>query len=331
MPPTRHHLSCSALWRPRCDPSLSSWLRPIGSRMWTPTIRSADVFPTCCGRRGSRFSPAWRPTRSPDWRRLSPGCSRRMADSVRALLGRQIGGLPVKCRQLLEVASVAGVEFEIEVLAEAVGTDFGETVARIDQVITAHVVQGRGPGRCAFAHGLFRDAVYEALGEARRATLHERAGEGLERFRDRGRRVDPAELAHHFVAASRWGNGRRRPSTPARLATRRFARSPMRTRCAITSGCWRWSTACRAAMMRAGRHCWAWLMPPPRAEIATCRAECASTRCGCGGHDLCGRRPRTWHDIRRCVAAVRYGTPLRSGFVRLSLPAVPLLVVHRRA
>ena len=51
-----------------------------------------------------------------------------------------------------------------------------------------------------FAHELLRRALYDGLTRARRAALHLRVGEALERTGDRsGRRL--ADLAHHFAAA----------------------------------------------------------------------------------------------------------------------------------
>lgn len=225
---------------------------------------------------------------------LRPAGTTLVPESVRALLGRQVDGLPVECRQVLEVASVVGIEFEIEVLAEAAGIDLGETVARIDQVITAHVVQGRRPGRCAFAHGLFRDAVYEALGEARRAALHQRAGEALERLRDRGRRVEPTELAHHFVVASALGHWEKAAIYSGQAGDQAIRSLAYEDAVCHYERMLEMVDRMPATRVLAGKHCWVSLMPPPRAEIAPCRAECASTLCSWGGradHRHCSLEP----------------------------------------
>ena len=68
----------------------------------------------------------------------------------------------------------------------------------LDAALAAHLIReepGR-PGRFAFAHALVREAIYDQLPAARRALLHGRVAEALERAGG-----DDAELAHHFLLA----------------------------------------------------------------------------------------------------------------------------------
>ncbi|WP_205413267.1 BTAD domain-containing putative transcriptional regulator [Amycolatopsis ruanii] len=54
-----------------------------------------------------------------------------------------------------------------------------------------------GAGRFRFAHALVRDTIYQDLSQSRRARLHARIGETIERLRP----GDVAALAHHFLLA----------------------------------------------------------------------------------------------------------------------------------
>jgi tetratricopeptide (TPR) repeat protein len=56
-------------------------------------------------------------------------------------------------------------------------------------------------GRCSFTHSLIRQTLYDGLTETRRARLHLRVGEALERLETGGGEPPLAELAHHFFLA----------------------------------------------------------------------------------------------------------------------------------
>jgi tetratricopeptide (TPR) repeat protein len=99
-----------------------------------------------------------------------------------------------------------GVEFGVEVVCETTAFDENALLKVLDEAEGARLVRDAGRGRFAFSHPLIRETAYRELGLARRVRLHEEVAKALERFGDRGGRVDAAELAHHFRKASAGGN-----------------------------------------------------------------------------------------------------------------------------
>jgi len=119
---------------------------------------------------------------------------------VDALLRQSIARLPDDCRQLLQVAAVAGQDWHLDFL-EAI-TQVGRTrmLDLLDEAVASGIVIRAGGGY-GFAHGLVRDSVYHSLSTARRAELHGRIALVLEQ-RSGGQSGKPVpQLAYHFIEA----------------------------------------------------------------------------------------------------------------------------------
>src|SRR5262245_21087483 len=129
-------------------------------------------------------------------------------DSLRNLIEWQRERLDVADRRVLEVASVAGVDFS----SAAVAAGMDATVEEVEARCTALARRGqfvsvRGSGECpdgtlttsyAFVHALFQHVTYESLPAAQRAPVHHRIGVWHETTY--GSRVGEiaAQLAVHF-------------------------------------------------------------------------------------------------------------------------------------
>ena len=102
--------------------------------------------------------------------------------------------------ELLELAATAGPEFALEVLRAAAGADVGELLAALDEAVHSGMIEELPSVGLAyrFTHELVRRALYDALTAARRAELHLRVGEALERAGG----PPAADLAHHFTVAA---------------------------------------------------------------------------------------------------------------------------------
>src|SRR5262245_39086809 len=131
-----------------------------------------------------------------------------VAESLRQMIDKQLGRLTLEERRLLEVASVAGVEFstaavaaELEEKGERI-EEWSEGLAKREQFIRARGTEtgadGTIRGRYGFRHALYQQVLYERLAPVRRVRLHRRLGEWEESAY--GARVDEhaAELTVQF-------------------------------------------------------------------------------------------------------------------------------------
>jgi hypothetical protein len=121
---------------------------------------------------------------------------------VREVLATRLARLPEPVAAVLRVASVLGVSFDLHVLVGIVDEPAARVAEVLDQAVAAGILEepGQPVGRFRFTHVLVRDALYEGLGWARRAGLHQRAGHVLEALLEEG--GEAASVAHHFAAAA---------------------------------------------------------------------------------------------------------------------------------
>src|SRR3954454_2136120 len=131
-------------------------------------------------------------------------------ESVREVVSERLTRLAPGTSELLELAATAGSEFELDVLRRAGGVDDAELLARLDEAVRSGIVEELRARTLAyrFAHELVRRALYDRLSGVRRAELHLRVAEALERSAPSGGRA-LADLAHHFAAAAPLGGARR--------------------------------------------------------------------------------------------------------------------------
>jgi tetratricopeptide (TPR) repeat protein len=130
-------------------------------------------------------------------------------EGVREVVRQRLSRLPPDTRDLLDLAAVAGTEFELEILRRAASVMPGyaadlsafevlepaERSGMIEEIPSRNLAY-------RFTHELVRRALYDRLSGPRRAELHLRVGEALEAVH----RSPPVrvltDLAHHFGAAA---------------------------------------------------------------------------------------------------------------------------------
>src|SRR3954463_7958344 len=131
-------------------------------------------------------------------------------ESVREVVSGRLARLAPGTGELLELAATAGGEFELDVLRRAGGVDDAELLAHLDEAVRSGVIEELRSRTLAyrFAHELVPRALYDRLSGVRRAELHLRVGEALERAAPSSGRA-LADLAHHFAASAPLGGARR--------------------------------------------------------------------------------------------------------------------------
>jgi DNA-binding CsgD family transcriptional regulator/tetratricopeptide (TPR) repeat protein len=131
-------------------------------------------------------------------------------DSVREVVSQRLARLPPQTTEVLELAAVAGPEFDLEPIRQAAGLSEADLVGALDQAVGSGMIEELPSRRLAFrfTHELVRRALYDRLSRLRRAELHLRVGEALERAgRVSGRSL--VDLAHHFAVAAQLGGAER--------------------------------------------------------------------------------------------------------------------------
>jgi len=123
--------------------------------------------------------------------------------SIQSLLTTRVDRLPPQDRVLLQAAAVIGRRFDPHLLA-AVAHDVGDVEARLNAMRELDLVHPEGnAGDYSFKHALVRDALFQSLLTERRAALHLKIAEEIER-RSGNRLTEVVEtLAYHYSQADR--------------------------------------------------------------------------------------------------------------------------------
>src|SRR4051812_43856507 len=127
-------------------------------------------------------------------------------ESVREVVSRRLPRLEPATAELLELAAVAGPEFEVELLRAAAAPAGPEFLAALEEAVSFGILEELPSRRLAyrFTHELVRRALYDRLSGLQRAELHLRVGSALEGTAEESGRV-LADLAHHFAHAAPYG------------------------------------------------------------------------------------------------------------------------------
>ncbi len=124
-------------------------------------------------------------------------------EGVREVVSQRLARLSAGTTSLLELAAVAGPEFDLAVTADA-GLADADLHAALEQAVAHGMIEELPARRLAyqFTHELVRRALYDRMPGLRRAELHLRVAEALERSHRASESRGLAELAHHFEAAA---------------------------------------------------------------------------------------------------------------------------------
>jgi class 3 adenylate cyclase/DNA-binding SARP family transcriptional activator len=118
-------------------------------------------------------------------------------ESAKELVGARLAELDRQIVAALRTAAVIGRAFSHTLVAAVEDRPADAVLDALEVATTAGLVEETDAGSHAFVHALVREAIYEQMGTTRRSGLHRRVAEELEASGT----ADPAELAHHFLAA----------------------------------------------------------------------------------------------------------------------------------
>ncbi len=117
------------------------------------------------------------------------------AQSIR----QRVAALPQPARDILDLAAIAGPSAPLWLLLTATGTDgrdHEQIAAALESACHVRLLREDGDGGYRFAHEVIGDVIAADLGAARRAALHQRIADLLERSPGE---APVAQLAYHYA------------------------------------------------------------------------------------------------------------------------------------
>jgi DNA-binding SARP family transcriptional activator len=124
-----------------------------------------------------------------------------LTGSLAETVARRLARLPDEVGELLRVAAIAGLDFDLAVVAAGARRSEPDALDALDGAAGAGLLEEAGPDRFRFAHALVRAVLRQQLSLSRRVRIHLRVGEALESLHSDDLDAHAAELAHHFRAA----------------------------------------------------------------------------------------------------------------------------------
>lgn len=149
-------------------------------------------------------------------------------DGLRHVIETRLDRLGDAARHLMEAASVVGVVFSVRAVAAALGLDLEHAERECEQLRRDLQILRRPESATTsdlyqFTHSLYREALVRAIPPARRARLHQRLGEELERMHAGRESEIASELAVHFEECGDTARAVRYLELSSETALHRFA------------------------------------------------------------------------------------------------------------
>ena len=153
--------------------------------------------------------------------------------TVRAMIEGQLERLESPAREVLEAASVAGIEFSAAAVAAALAIDVVHAERACEELNRRHCFfeqrgcdewpDGTVATHYGFVHELYHAVVYEQVPIARRLRLHRDIGLRIELAWSERTAEEAANLANHFQTARDWSRAVKYLRLAAQVASRHYA------------------------------------------------------------------------------------------------------------
>jgi class 3 adenylate cyclase len=120
-------------------------------------------------------------------------------ETVRDVIGRRVERLGAEVSMTLTIAAVVGRQFELSLVARALGSTDDAVLTAVESATAAHLVtEGSVPGTFVFSHGLIAHVLVTSLSATRRARSHLAVANAIDAL---GNESSMDALARHLVAA----------------------------------------------------------------------------------------------------------------------------------
>jgi adenylate cyclase len=124
--------------------------------------------------------------------------------TIHEVIMARVDSLPEDAKEVLQVGSVIGREFDYDLIGKVTGFTEQELLSRLSVLKEAELLYERGiypHVTCIFKHALTQDAAYQSLLGAVRKQYHARVATELEGHFPERARTHPEIPAHHFTEA----------------------------------------------------------------------------------------------------------------------------------
>ncbi len=165
-----------------------------------------------------------------EWKGSTEAVEEVAPESLRSMIAGQFERLSLKEQRVLEVGSVAGVEFSAAAVAAGLRADGVKVEGSCEGLVRGQWLRAAGmaewpdgtvAARYGFLHALYPEALYHRLAPARRVELHRRLGaRGEAAYGEQAAEI-AAELALHFERGRDSGRAIRYLRQAAETASRR--------------------------------------------------------------------------------------------------------------
>jgi class 3 adenylate cyclase/tetratricopeptide (TPR) repeat protein len=127
-----------------------------------------------------------------------------LPESVREVIERRVERLGDEALEVLTQAAVIGRVFDLKLLESMLDIDEGRLLDHLEGAVAASLLaeSSERVGQFRFAHALINQTLYQGLGGTRRARMHQRVAESLERLYGQDPGEHLAELALHWRLAA---------------------------------------------------------------------------------------------------------------------------------
>jgi predicted ATPase len=125
-----------------------------------------------------------------------------LPESIRAAVGLRLAGLSAQTQHVLQLASVFTAGFGFAPLEALTELDEASLLECLDQALAEELIRPLAGERYDFAHALVRQTLYDRLSPSRRARLHRRLADALERLHENDLAQVARELVHQYHASA---------------------------------------------------------------------------------------------------------------------------------
>lgn len=147
----------------------------------------------------------------------------KVPDSVQPLIAQRIDALPLTARQTLQVASVIGSEFSVDLLKRLLRQEGLEDTQSLSFLAKLDLLKEVEAPVARFRHALIQQVAYATLPKKRLSYLHEIAFETLLAMKNESSLSMMSSMAFHAEKAKRWGEAAKAYNRCGHLALERAA------------------------------------------------------------------------------------------------------------